>query len=246
MAEQKRKAEEAIIQEHERIVAAHYELERQEAAKVAAHEAAEAERLGLNKQQYQCKKLELEGRAHEDAYNWSTEQAAHLQAIKLEMEKHHAENAEKARLAQEQHNLDLQEQARLSSQQLANIKQERKEANDYAAKVAATHASDQHNWIEAHRLEMEKLKTEAAEKARIAQEQHNWEVQEQKRVAAEGAAYLAQQKKDAQKQAEDQAAQLKAQKLELEHFKQDIAEKARIAQEQHNWNMQQIKRVAEE
>ena len=47
MAEKKRAVEEAAILEHERKIAAKLELERQEAARIAAHEAAEAKRLGL-------------------------------------------------------------------------------------------------------------------------------------------------------------------------------------------------------
>ena len=67
-------------------------------------------------QQYQCQVLELEGQAHLGASQFSTEQAANLEAMKQEVERLHAENAEKAKKAQEQHTWQVKEHARLATE----------------------------------------------------------------------------------------------------------------------------------
>ena len=52
--------------------------------------------------------------------------------------------------------------------------------------------------MEARRQEVERLHDENAEKARKAQEQHNWQVQEHARLAAEQLAKIQNERKEAE------------------------------------------------
>lgn len=82
------------------------------------------------------------------------------------------EAAQKAILAEQQYDAELQEQVRQAEEEYAKFEQQRVDAESQAAQLSAQRAADQAAHMEAHKSKMQKMRAEANEKARIAQEKY--------------------------------------------------------------------------
>lgn len=88
------------------------------------------------------------------------------------------EAAQKALLAKQEYDAKLQELARQAEEEYAKFEQQRVDAESQAAQLSAQRAAEQAAHMEAHKSKMEKIRADANEKARIAQEKYQQEIQE--------------------------------------------------------------------